>query len=211
MFFPVDQPSRARAKGPHELAMVNLLLFNLLIGVVLLAGSMARPDSLIGTHRWAAMAVPLVLSLVVIGLTWLRASRAEKNAPWFVAAHWKLAASRYRLLLGAYLVCGAILSIPLFAGGSDEARIEEHIKGLAPAMQQMERRKLESQDMRSAVWARIAVVPLLLTVMVTIMLESGALYQAGRGELPDGLVKQFPPPADLKGSDCEITARDETP
>jgi hypothetical protein len=65
--------------------------------------------------------------------------------------------------------------------------------------------------MRSAVWARIAVVPLLLTVMVTIMLESGALYQAGRGELPDGLVKQFPPPADLRGSDYEITARDETP
>jgi hypothetical protein len=33
--------------------------------------------------------------------------------------------------------------------------------------------------MGSAIWARIGVVPLLLTVMALIMLESGALYQAG--------------------------------
>jgi hypothetical protein len=67
-------------------------------------------------------------------------------------------------------------------------------------MQEMERRKLESQDMGSAVWARIGVVPLLLAVMVTIMLESGAIYQAGRGEVPDALARRFPPPAGLTGS-----------
>jgi hypothetical protein len=66
-------------------------------------------------------------------------------------------------------------------------------------MQAMERSKVASQDMGAAIWARIGVVPLLLTVMALIMLESGALYQAGRGEVPDGLVQRFPPPADLPG------------
>ena len=208
MYFPVPEPDRRRAKSAHELAMVNLLLFNLLIGIALLAGSMAQPDSMMGTYKWVAVSVPLALSLAIIAFTWLRARQGAASTPWFVAAHWKLAASRYRALLLAYLVCAAILSLALLGGGGDAKRMEEHIKNLPPAMQQMERHKLESQDMRSAVWARIAVVPLLLTVMATIMLESGALYQAQRGELPDSLVKRFPPPRDLQGSDSEPTTAD---
>jgi hypothetical protein len=43
--------------------------------------------------------------------------------------------------------------------------------------------------------------------MVIVMLESGALYQAGRGEVPDGLARAFPPPSDLEGSDREYAPR----
>mgnify|MGYP001090011852 CR=1 FL=1 len=204
MFFPVPEADRRRAKTPHELAMVNLLVLNLLVGVALLAGSMAQPDSLIGTYKWAAVAVPLLISLGVVGHTWLRAVRAGSNLPWFVAAHWKLSASRYKLLLAAYLLFAAILSLALFTG-DDDAAIEAQIKDLPPAMQEMERRKLHSQHMGEQVWARIAVVPLILTVMVTIMLESGSIYQAQRGEVPDGVVKRFPPPPDLQGSEIENT------
>ena len=85
--------------------------------------------------------------------------------------------------------------ISLFIIGDGEVKDEE-----------MERHKIESQDMASAIWARIGVVPLLLAVMVTIMLESGALYQAGRGELPDALVARCPPPEGLVGSETEPPA-----
>jgi hypothetical protein len=204
MFFPVPDSDRRLARAPHELAMVNLLVFNLVIGIALLAGSMAQPDSLIGTYKWVAVAVPLLLSLAVIAFTWLRAARAVGTSPWFVAAHWRLSASRYRLVLAAYVVCAAILSLALFTG-TDETAIEAQVRDLSPAMQEMERRKLHSQHMGEQVWARLAVVPLILTVMVTIMLESGSIYQAQRGEVPDGLVKAFPPPSDLQGSQSEIT------
>lgn len=200
MFFAVPESERRQARSPHELAMVNLLLFNLLIGVALLAGSMAQPDSLIGTYKWVAVAVPLLISLAVIVFTWLRAARAGGTSRWFVAAHWKLS---------AYVVCAAILSLALFTG-SDDAAIEAQIKDLPPAMQEMERRKLHSQHMGEQVWARIAVVPLILTVMVTIMLESGSIYQAQRGEVPDGLVKRFPPPPGLQGSETEIIPASST-
>jgi hypothetical protein len=209
MFFQVDETTRRRARSPHELAMINLLIFNLLIGIALLAGSMARPDSLIATYKWIAVLVPLVLSLAIIGFTWLRARKASGSTPWFVAAHWRLATGRYKILLVGYVLCAAIVSLSFFGGGNEDARIEAQIKNLPPAMQEMERRKLESQDMGSAVWARIGVVPFLLAVMVTIMLESGSLYQAGRGEVPEGLVKRFPPP-ELAGSEKALASSDST-
>lgn len=196
MLIHVDEATRKSAKTPHELAMINLIVFNLLIGVALLAGSMAQPDSAIARFKWAAVAAPLALSLTVIGLTWLRASGATR-LPWFVAAHWRLSAARYRLLLAAYLLCAGLLSLGWLSGTS-ESEIRAQIRDLPPAMQEMQRHKLESQHLGEAVWARIAVVPLLIAVMVSIMLESGAIYQAGRGEIPDALARRFPPPADLE-------------
>ena len=197
MFYPIDADERRRAKSPHELAMVNLLLCNLLAAIALLAGSMAQPDSMLARYKWLAVALPLLLSLLVMLFTWVLARRLE---PWFVAAHWRMAARRWRLLLVAYVVSAAVVSIGGL-GLTDQAAVEARLHDLPTAMQQMERRKLASQDMGSAVWARIGVVPLLLTVMALVMLESGALYQAGRGELPDDMAARFPAPAGMSGSE----------
>ncbi len=199
MFYAVDEAQRRRGRAPHELAMINLLLFNLLIGVALLAGSMAAPDSLIARLKWPAVALPLVASLAVMAFTWVRAARAARQGPWFAAAHWRLTAQRWRVLLLAYLVSGVIVSLALFDGDGDTTAFEARIADLPPAIQTMERSKAASQDMGMAIWARIGVVPLLLGVMTLIMLESGALYQAGRGEVQDSLAERFPPPADLAG------------
>lgn len=173
--------------------MVNLLLFNLLAGVALLAGSMAAPDSMIAANKWAFVSVPIALSVLIMLFTWLRARRARTSEPWFVAAHWRLAAGRYRILLLAYVVSAAVVSIA-FVGGDDSDEIERRIANLPPALQEMERHKLESQDMGAAIWSRIGVVPLLITVLGLLMMESGALYQAGRGELSDAAVAAYPPP-----------------
>ena len=209
MFFAIDDQQQRRAKSPHELAMINLLLFNLLIGVALLGGSMAQPDSIIAAYKWFGVALPLTLSLAVMLFTWVRAARAPKTQPWFVAAHWRLSASRYRVLLAAYVISAGVVSLAFF-GGDDHVDLERRIAALPPAMQEMERHKLDSQDMGSAIWARIGVVPLLLTVMALIMLESGALYQAGRGEVPDSLVARFPPPADLASSEQPLMATSDS-
>ena len=199
MFYAIDERQRRRGKAPHELAMINLLLFNLPIGIVLLAGSMAAPDSLIARIKWPALTVPLLASLAVMAFTWVRAVRVARSGPWFAAAHWRLTAARWRMLLLAYVVTAGVVSLAFLGGDGDTAAFEARIADLPPAMQAMERSKVTSQNMGAAIWARIGVVPLLLTVMALIMLESGALYQAGRGEVPDGLVERFPPPVDLQG------------
>ena len=155
MFYAIDEKQSRRAKFPHELAMLNLLLFNLLAGVALLAGSMAAPDSVIAAYKWMFVFIPVSLSLLVMLFTWLRALRARAAASWFVAAHWRLAAGRYRILLLAYLLSAAVVSIA-FVGGGDSEALEQRLADLPAALQEMERHKLESQDMSSAIWARIA-------------------------------------------------------
>jgi hypothetical protein len=199
MFYAVDEKQRRLGRAPHELAMVNLLLFNLLIGVAMLAGSMAEPDSAIAHYKWVGVGLPLIASLAIMLFTWLRARRAAGHGPWFAAVHWRLTVGRYRVLLLAYVVSAAVLSLAFFGGDGDTAAFEARIADLPPAMQAMERSKVASQDMGAAIWARIGVVPLLLTVMALIMLESGALYQAGRGEVPDALARRWPPPDGLPG------------
>lgn len=138
----------------------------------------------------------MLLSLAVMSFIRVRAGRIQ---PWFVAAHWRLSARRCRILLAAYLVSAAVLSLALF--DADHSReLEQRLAALPPAIQQMERHKLESQQIGTIVWARISVVPLLLSVMALVMLESGALYQAGRGEMPDDMIQRFPPPDALPRS-----------
>jgi hypothetical protein len=48
---------------------------------------------------------------------------------------------------------------------------------------------------------RVAIAPILISLMVLIMLESGSIYQAGRGEVPNRLVERLPPPVDLARSE----------
>jgi hypothetical protein len=175
MVVDIDEGLRRRAKTPHELAMVNLLLFNLLLCAGLLASTLAQKGSVISHYRDIAIAVPLGLSLLLIGYSFLRARRAGGGDPWFVAAHWRLATRRYRILLIAYLVGAALIGLGWLLSLSN------------PRL----------QEFMFLAFIRVAVAPMLITVMVIAVLESGSIYQAMRGEVPDALAQRFPPPADL--------------
>lgn len=184
MFFPVPEADRRLAKSPHELAMVNLLLFNLLMLIALLGGSFVQADSPLAPYKALGVAVPLGISLLIVGFSFLRASRAERAEHWFVAAHWRLTTGRYKILLIAYLAGAGLIGLGWLLAHAQEK----------PGM----------QDMMFIALQRVAIAPMLITLMVIIMLESGSIYQAQRGEVPGGVVKRFPPPPDLKGSETEI-------
>jgi hypothetical protein len=186
MFFPIPEPVRRQAKSPHELGMINLLLFNLLMLIALLGGSFVEKDSTLAPYRLLGVAVPLGISLAIIAYSLLRARRTRRDGPWFLAAHWRLAVARYRILLIAYLAGTGLIGLGWLLA---------HTQKL-PGM----------QDMMFIALQRVAIAPMLITLMVLIMLESGALYAAQRGEVPDGLVSAFPPPADLAGADTEFAS-----
>jgi len=177
MYFDIAEPVRRRAKTPHELSMLNLMFFNLLLGagtVVLLLTQAAIVQAMGG---WSFV-LPLAASLSVIAFLHLKAYRAHAHEPWFVAVHWQLAMRRSRLLPIAYAVTGLIIAAGLWiASGIDQ-----------PAMQQIV----------VTIASRLGAVPTLLTVMVSFVLESGAIYQAGRGEVPNGMLRRFPPSAGMQ-------------
>jgi hypothetical protein len=135
---------------------------------------LAAPVSIVLDVGLWGFLIPLALSLSMIGFIWYRAGAAAKRDPWFVAAHWRLSANRTRILLIGYTISAVILGMAMMAtSGSDKANI-----------------------MMVAI-SRVAVVPTLLTVMICFVLESGSIYQAGRGEVPNGIVRRMPPPDDL--------------
>ena len=181
MLFQIDKSTRRRAKSPHELAMVNLLLFNLLMLIALLAGSFLQADSPLAPYKLLGVAVPLGISLSIIAYSFANAKKTAADGPWFVAAHWRLATSRYKILVIAYVVGAALIGLGwLLSQSQTDPRMEAL---MFVALQ------------------RVAIAPILLSLMVLIMLESGSLYQAGRGEVPDGIVKRLPPPAGLTAID----------
>ena len=163
--------------------MVNLLLFNLVALIALLGGSFLQEDSPLAPYKALGVALPLGISLAIIAYTFWRASGAAAGEQWIVVAHWRLATGRYKILLVAYLVGAGLIGVGWLVAHAQEK----------PAM----------QDMMFIALQRVAIAPILITLMVIIMLESGSIYQAQRGEVPDGAIKRFPPPSDLQGSDIE--------
>ena len=185
MFFPIAPAIRRQAKSAHELAMVNLILVNLSMLIALLAGSFLQHGSPLIDYKLVGVLAPFLISLGIIAFTFIKAARLTGVGPWFVVVHWRLATLRYKILLAAYAVGGALI------GGGWLLSTAQKTAGM--------------QELMFVALQRVAIAPVLIALMVLIMLESGALYQAGRGEVADGLIKRYPPPPDLQGGDAEFT------
>jgi hypothetical protein len=180
MKFQIDAPTRRQGRAPHELAMINLLVFNLMLCGGVVASSMAQRGSVLEHYKPWIIAVPLAISLAIIAFSFWRAVQTRNRGPWFAAVHWEIAASRYRILLLVYLVGAGLIGLGwLLAHTQDK-----------PGMQEMMFIALQ----------RVAVAPILISVMVLAVLESSSLFQAGNGEVPDGAAKHMPPPVDLIAS-----------
>ncbi|MCW9013918.1 MAG: hypothetical protein OQL06_09050 [Gammaproteobacteria bacterium] len=160
----VDDRIKAKAKVPHNLFMLNLALFHLLM----------TPATIAMNIGMSGMLLPLFLSLSVIAYTWKRSTNENKHEHWFIFVHWKLAAQRCRMLLVSYLVAAGLLALGwLLALNSTDSNM---------------------QDIIQTVFIRIAIMPVLLMVMINFYLESSAINQVASGEIPDAMVKRFPQP-----------------
>jgi hypothetical protein len=135
----------------------------------------AAPASIVLDVGLLGFFIPLGLSLSVIAFIWFKAASSNNKRHWFVAAHWRLSANRTRILLIGYTISAVILGMAMMATSGSA-------KG----------------DIMMVAISRVAVVPTLITVMICFVLESGSIYQAGRGEVPDGLTRRMPPPDDLE-------------
>ncbi len=160
MFIAVSDEERRRAKAPHELFMINLFAFHLMLTPLLIFTGIGQ----------AGLLLPPVLSGAVFLYIYLQGRRAERLEPWFVAVHWKLAFQRAKLMLIAYAItAGLMLGAYLLSLGAGK-----------------------TQDIMFTVLTRVAVMPTVIMVFVVAVLESSAIYQVSRGEVPDPLAKRHP-------------------
>ena len=124
---------------------------------------------------WQPLALVPVFSVTTLTYTLWRAKRALKTDPWFVAAHWQICA-RYSRIFSAMLGLLLVMSLLGWVGYTYFGMMDIAVK---------------------AIIGGAGLLPVMVTVLVLIIIESDVLHQASQGKVPNGIVKRYPAPADL--------------
>lgn len=142
---------------------------NLFITGVFLLDLLMTPAIIVLNTGMTGLLVPLSCSVALIGFIYLRST---KTTSWFADAHWRLAFSHSKWLLLGYAVSVVLIFFAwLISQGAHEA------------------------SMKHILWTaltRIALMPTLIAVMVTAVMEAGAIALAAKREVPDKIVRAFP-------------------
>ena len=124
-----------------------------------------------GTFPWIMSVIPII-SFSLLGYTMWRARRAVGRDPWYVMCHWQICARRSAILI---LMLSLLLVIVTLGW------VAYTYAGV----------------MKEAVWALIGgvgILPIMVTVLVLIIMESEALYHANQAKLPKWVIERFPNP-----------------
>ena len=165
MFVNASDISRKKAKSAHELYLINILFFHLLL----------TPASIALDIGYYGLLLPLLFSSMVISYIYLQGKRLDD---WFIMVHWKLSFRRCRLLMIGYALSLAIFAVGFLISLGIEKESMQHIM--------------------LTVFTRIAIMPTLIMVMITAVIEAGSINQAVNGEVLDKLVRDFPPPDSIE-------------
>ncbi|NBC49173.1 MAG: hypothetical protein GVY22_14580 [Gammaproteobacteria bacterium] len=158
--------------SPREIKKANIpheiFLTNLIGNHILMA---VAAGGIAGTFPWVMAVIPAI-SFSILSFTLWRAHRAIGRDPWYVMCHWQVCARRSRIFIGMLsLLLGAILLAwigHVYGGMMKEAAI--------------------------ALVAGIGILPVMVTVLVLIIVESDALYNANQAKLPAWVVERYPNP-----------------
>ena len=161
MNMDTSEAQRIAGKRPHNIFMLNLAVFHLLMTPAAIALDVGR----------FGLLLPLMLSLATMLFSYIYCFKLDRHTRAFEYLHWRLALQRYRYLLIAY----AITAILLLVGG---------LLALGAADENM-------RDIMQTVFIRIAVMPVLLAVMLNFYLESNAINLASQGIVPDDLLAKY--------------------
>lgn len=145
---------------------------NLFISGVFLFNLLAGPAVLVTKIGMIGMLIPLLLTCSLIAYIYLR---GKKTSTWFVDMHWKIAFSRGKLLMLGYAISTTLIFLAWLISISTKDHNMSHI--ILTAL------------------TRVALVPTVIMVLVTAVMEFGSFAQAGKREVPDKLAAKFPPPA----------------
>jgi hypothetical protein len=149
-------------------------LFMVNLGALLLLG----PASIfLGIGRIAIL-IPLGISLVFMLIIRQRSRGLVDSAPWFVAVHWRMALRNFRGLFIGF----ALTIIFLLISWGLELTIDPH----------------SPSHFVAVALTRIGVMPVLIMIFASFVIGNNALNQVLRHEVPDKLVKAFPPPDSVK-------------
>ena len=121
---------------------------------------------------WQPLALVPVVSFGILFYTLWRARASRRRDSWFVMCHWQIAAKRSRLFIGMLLLLAIIAGLGWLGytyGGMMEVAVY-------------------------AITGGIGLLPVMVTVLVLIIMESDVLHQAAQHKLPKSIVERYPNP-----------------
>lgn len=121
---------------------------------------------------WQPVAMVPVISLSILLFTLWRAQKAKHSDPWFVMCHWQICAKRSRVFLFMFAILGTV-SLLGWVGYTYFGMMEVAVQAMIGGM---------------------GVLPVMVTVLVLIVMESDAMHQASQQRIPKGVVERFPNP-----------------
>lgn len=144
---------------------------NLFISGVFLFDLLMTPAILALKIGMVGLLIPLLCSGALIVWIWLR---SKKTTTWFVDMHWKISFFRCKLLMLAYAVSATLIFLAWLISISTKDHNMSHI-----------------------IWTaltRVALMPTVIMVLVTAVMEFSSFAQAAKREVPDKLAAKFPAP-----------------
>ena len=145
---------------------------NLFVSGLFLFDLLMTPAVLALKVGMVGLFIPLVCSGTLIAYIYIR---SKQTTTWFVDAHWKMAFARAQWLLTGYAISAALIFVAWLISISSSDHNMQHILWTA--------------------LTRIALMPTLILVLVTAVLEASSIPMATKREVPDKLAASFPPPA----------------
>ena len=162
---PADAKQRRQAKAPHELFTINTVIVHLFFSLGLI--------KLFSLPMSIAIGSAIIVSLCIIVYTFFRTKKAKLEDHYLVYLHWQLSLNRYKLLILAYVFYFLVTSLSLVIGTD------------APA-------SMDGTNIMQSILDLLGVVPLFFAVLVSVVLGSGSMFNAGRGEIDEAFTKKYP-------------------
>ena len=121
---------------------------------------------------WQPMALVPIVSVASLAYVLWRARKSLKSDSWYVMCHWQIAARRSLVFIYMLLLL-ATVGLLGWVGYTYLGMMEVAVFAIIGGM---------------------GVLPVMVTVLIQIIMESDALHQASQHRLPKGILEKYPNP-----------------
>lgn len=146
----------------------EIFLTNLIGNHILMA---VAAGGVAGTFPWVMALIPAI-SFALLGYILWRARRSIGRDPWYVMCHWQVCARRSRIFIVMLSLLLLIVALG-WVGYTYLGMMKEAVLALIGGM---------------------GILPVMVTVLVLVIIESDALYHANQAKLPNWVVERYPNP-----------------
>ncbi len=167
MIIKIDatEQERKAAKAAHELFTVNTILVHVIgtLGLI----------KLLNTSMNIAIGLTIVVSMGIIFYTYLRTKKTKKDGAYLVYLHWQMSLNRYKILITAYVFYILVNALGLVIGDGGVS-------------------SMDGTSIVGSILTLLGTVPLFFAVLVSAVLGSGSMFNAGRGEVEQKFAQKYP-------------------